>query len=50
MSEDPNQAPPEISSKKLKDLGFKYKHGVEDIIHETVNACLGHGFLPPIGI
>ena len=49
LGEDLNQAPTEISSKKLKDLGFKYKHGVQDIIHETVTGCLGYGFLHPIG-
>ncbi|GMN63130.1 hypothetical protein TIFTF001_032203 [Ficus carica] len=49
LGEDLNQAPSEISSKKLKDLGFKYKHGVQDIIHETVTGCLGYGFLHPIG-
>ncbi|GMN52071.1 hypothetical protein TIFTF001_021221 [Ficus carica] len=49
LGEDLNQAPSEISSKKLKDLGFKYKHGVQDIIHETVTGCVGYGFLHPIG-
>ncbi|KAL9276433.1 hypothetical protein ACSQ67_026038 [Phaseolus vulgaris] len=39
---------PEICSKKLKDLGFIYKHGVEDIIHQTIICCLDHGYLPPI--
>ncbi|KAL3736284.1 hypothetical protein ACJRO7_025271 [Eucalyptus globulus] len=40
--------PAEISSKKLRDLGFSYKHGAEDIIRETVTACLDFGFLPPL--
>ncbi|EOY12629.1 hypothetical protein QUC31_001908 [Theobroma cacao] len=39
--------PPEISSKKLRDLGFTYKHNIEDIIHQTVTACVDYGFLPP---
>lgn len=39
----------EISSKKLKDLGFNYKHGIEDIIHEAITYSLSHGFLPPLG-
>nr|KJB13545.1 hypothetical protein B456_002G081300 [Gossypium raimondii] len=37
--------PPEISSRKLKDLGFTYKHGIEDIIHQTITACVDYGFL-----
>ncbi|MBA0705565.1 hypothetical protein Golax_017750 [Gossypium laxum] len=36
---------PEISSRKLKDLGFTYKHGIEDIIHQTITACVDYGFL-----
>ena len=38
---------PEISSKKLRDLGFTYKHGIEDIIHQTITTCVDYGFLPP---
>ncbi|XP_024018714.1 putative anthocyanidin reductase isoform X2 [Morus notabilis] len=49
LGEDLNQAPSEISSKKLRDLGFEYKHGVQNIIHQTVIGCQGYGFLPPIG-
>lgn len=37
--------PPEISSKKLRNLGFNYKYGVEDIIHQTITSCLDYGFL-----
>lgn len=40
--------PPEISSKKLKELGFSYKFGVEDIIRQTIEACIACGFLPSI--
>ncbi|XP_030521128.2 putative anthocyanidin reductase isoform X2 [Rhodamnia argentea] len=40
--------PAEISSKKLRDLGFSYEHRAEDIIHETVTACINFGFLPPL--
>ncbi|KAH1121032.1 hypothetical protein J1N35_004192 [Gossypium stocksii] len=36
---------PEISSRKLKNLGFTYKHGIEDIIHQTITACVDYGFL-----
>ncbi|KAK9938339.1 hypothetical protein M0R45_015086 [Rubus argutus] len=32
-----NPVPSEISSKKLRDLGFNYKHGIEDIIHQSVS-------------
>ena len=39
---------PEISSKKLKDLGFSYRHGLEDIIYQTIICCLDYGYLPPI--
>ncbi|TKY48995.1 Dihydroflavonol-4-reductase protein [Spatholobus suberectus] len=43
-----DKVPCEISSKKLKDLGFCYKHGLEDIIHQTIICCLDYGYLPPI--
>ncbi|KAE9621073.1 hypothetical protein Lal_00018966 [Lupinus albus] len=38
----------EISSKKLIDLGFSYKHGLEDIIHQSIKSCIDFGYLPPI--
>ncbi|XAR56630.1 Dihydrokaempferol 4-reductase [Bertholletia excelsa] len=41
-------APSEISSKKLRDLGFSFKFGLEDIINHTVSSCLASGFLCPI--
>ncbi|XP_024161162.1 putative anthocyanidin reductase [Rosa chinensis] len=47
--EQNNPAPSEISSKKLSDLGFNYKHGVEDIIHQSVSSCLDFGLLPRTG-
>ncbi|GMY31525.1 putative anthocyanidin reductase [Fagus crenata] len=40
---------PDISSKKLRNLGFNYKYGVEDIIHQTITSSLDYGFLSPIG-
>ncbi|GKV45763.1 hypothetical protein SLEP1_g52812 [Rubroshorea leprosula] len=40
--------PSEISSKKLRDLGFNFKHNIEDLIHETIAACVDYGFLPPM--
>ncbi|XP_028796343.1 putative anthocyanidin reductase [Neltuma alba] len=43
-----NEVPPEISSKKLKDLGFSYKHGLEDIIHQAILCCQDYGYLPPV--
>ncbi|KAL2476211.1 NAD(P)-binding Rossmann-fold superfamily protein [Abeliophyllum distichum] len=30
----------EISSKKITDLGFAYKYGIQDIIHETIGSVL----------
>ncbi|KAB2615752.1 dihydroflavonol-4-reductase-like [Pyrus ussuriensis x Pyrus communis] len=48
LEEENDVVPSEISSKKLTDLGFTYKHGIEDIFHQTVSCCLGYGFLPPI--
>lgn len=39
---------PEISSKKLRDMGFKYKHSIKDMISETINCCLDQGFLPHV--
>ena len=48
MEEEHSSAPSEISSKKLKDLGFNYKYGLEDIIHQTINCCLDRSFLPGI--
>ncbi|KAK4255632.1 hypothetical protein QN277_008609 [Acacia crassicarpa] len=43
-----NEVSPEISSKKLKDLGFSYKHGLEDIVHQAILCCQDYGFLPPL--
>ncbi|RDX76637.1 hypothetical protein CR513_43352 [Mucuna pruriens] len=43
-----NDIPSEISSKKLEDLGFSYKHGLEDIIYQTIMCCLDYGYLPPV--
>ncbi|XP_004294328.1 PREDICTED: dihydroflavonol-4-reductase [Fragaria vesca subsp. vesca] len=44
--EQNNPVPSELSSKKLGDLGFNYKHGIEDIINQSVSSCLGFGLLP----
>lgn len=29
---------PIISSKKLKELGFEYKYGIEEIVDQTIDA------------
>lgn len=47
VEEEVGSVPTEISSKKLKDLGFKYKYGLLDVIHQTLESCIQHGFLPP---
>ncbi|KAL5802647.1 hypothetical protein ACOSQ4_030952 [Xanthoceras sorbifolium] len=43
-----NSIPCEISSKKLRDLGFSYKHGIEVIVQQTIATCVDCGFLPPV--
>ncbi|KAH1127780.1 hypothetical protein GYH30_016375 [Glycine max] len=43
-----DKVPSEISSKKLQDLGFSYKHDLEDIIYQTLMCCLDYGYLPPV--
>lgn len=37
--------PSEVSSKRLKDLGFEFEHGIDDIIKDTIAACVECGFL-----
>ncbi|KAL2496212.1 NAD(P)-binding Rossmann-fold superfamily protein [Forsythia ovata] len=39
--EEHDSVPSEISSKKIKDLGFAYKYGIQDIIHETIGSQFG---------
>ncbi|XP_022757087.1 vestitone reductase-like [Durio zibethinus] len=36
---------PGLSSKKLLDLGFKFKYGVEDMYDGAINSCKEKGFL-----
>ncbi|CAI8617511.1 unnamed protein product [Vicia faba] len=43
-----DKVPSEISSKKLKDLGFSYKHNIEEIVHQTIMCCLDYGYLPSV--
>ncbi|PHT51681.1 hypothetical protein CQW23_06143 [Capsicum baccatum] len=38
--------PSEISSKKLRVLGFSFKYEIDDIIQDTISACIHHGFIP----
>ncbi|XP_016510168.1 dihydroflavonol 4-reductase-like isoform X1 [Nicotiana tabacum] len=40
--------PSEISSKKLRDLGFSFKYDIDDIIRDTISSCTDHCFLPSI--
>ncbi|MCE5166732.1 hypothetical protein HAX54_025337 [Datura stramonium] len=40
--------PSEISSKKLKVMGFSFKYEIKDIIRDTISSCIHHGFLPSI--
>ncbi|KAL1203046.1 putative anthocyanidin reductase [Cardamine amara subsp. amara] len=35
---------PIISSKKLRDLGFEYKYGIEEIVHQTIEASINFKF------
>ncbi|CAH9107961.1 unnamed protein product [Cuscuta epithymum] len=46
IMQDDNLQPPTISSKKLMDLGYSFKHGVQGIIQDTIQSCIEHGFLP----
>ena len=35
---------PKISSKKLRDLGFEYKYGIDEIIYQTIDASINFRF------
>ncbi|XP_073159115.1 putative anthocyanidin reductase [Henckelia pumila] len=43
-----DSVPAEISSKKLRDLGFSYNYSIQEIIQHTVGICKDYGFLPVI--
>ncbi|KAH6797498.1 Rossmann-fold superfamily protein [Perilla frutescens var. hirtella] len=43
-----DSVPSTISSKKIRDMGFEFKHDVEDILHQTVKKSVDYGFLPPL--
>ncbi|KAF8760520.1 hypothetical protein HU200_010145 [Digitaria exilis] len=34
-----------MSSKRLKDLGFRFHYGVADVVADSVAQCVDHGFL-----
>ncbi|KAK4848177.1 hypothetical protein QYF36_010068 [Acer negundo] len=36
---------PELSSKKLLDTGFKYKHGLDDMFDGAIQCCKEKGYL-----
>ncbi|KAL0306431.1 UNVERIFIED_CONTAM: Dihydroflavonol 4-reductase, partial [Sesamum radiatum] len=46
-SMEQDSIPAEISSKKIRDMGFEFKYGIQDIIHQTIRKCVDYGFLPP---
>ncbi|CAD6335770.1 unnamed protein product [Miscanthus lutarioriparius] len=43
--DDASCSPPVVSSRRLMDLGFRFRHGVEDVVKDSVAQCLAHGFL-----
>jgi hypothetical protein len=43
--EDDNGVLGSTSSKKLLDMGFSYKYGVEDIFDETIKWAQSYGIL-----
>ncbi|KAL0353580.1 UNVERIFIED_CONTAM: putative anthocyanidin reductase [Sesamum angustifolium] len=46
-SMEQDSIPAEISSKKIRDMGFEFKYGIQDIIHQTIRKCVDCGFLSP---
>ncbi|XP_051151919.1 putative anthocyanidin reductase isoform X2 [Andrographis paniculata] len=44
--EQDSSSPVEISSKKIRDLGFEFKYSCQDIVKQTLDKCLEFGFLP----
>jgi hypothetical protein len=43
--DDVSCSPPVVSSRRLLDLGFTFRHDVEDVVKDSVAQCLAHGFL-----
>ncbi|GLJ19189.1 hypothetical protein SUGI_0344610 [Cryptomeria japonica] len=50
--EDADESLPVVaySSKKLVDMGFKFKHTIDDMFDGAIQCCVEKGFLPKIGI
>ncbi|KAK3040253.1 hypothetical protein RJ639_028168 [Escallonia herrerae] len=46
LKQEHGSVPSEISSRKLRDLGFTYKYGVPDIIKHTISSTMHSGFFP----
>ena len=40
----------QTSSKKLLDIGFSYKHGLEDIFNDTFKYAEDHGLLKNVSV
>ena len=45
FDDDASCSPPVVSSRRLLDLGFRFRYGVEDVVKDSVAQCLAHGFL-----
>ncbi|XP_022929423.1 putative anthocyanidin reductase [Cucurbita moschata] len=45
VDEKQNWMRSEVGNKKLKDLGFELEHGIDDIIKDTISACVECGFI-----
>lgn len=43
--DDASCSPPVVSSRRLMDLGFRFRYGVEDVVKDSVAQGLSHGFL-----
>ncbi|KAF5198068.1 Dihydroflavonol 4-reductase [Thalictrum thalictroides] len=43
--EQQDSIPSEVSSEKLKSLGFAYKYGPKEILQQSISSCLQHGYL-----
>ncbi|CAA0808660.1 NAD(P)-binding Rossmann-fold superfamily protein [Striga hermonthica] len=44
-TEEMKSIPSEISSKKIRDLGFEFDYSIQDIVQQSVRCCLEFGFL-----
>lgn len=41
----PSPLPAAISTRRLTELGFRFKYGIMDVVRETVTCCVRAGFL-----